>query len=98
MGCFFFKKGFSQPLFKSSKDLASFQVSMKKIFLVLGFRFFVSDIISGIVLGFFWPTSSGPRPKPLDDSILLKFPLETRLKSETLDTSDDLLMFQVQKL
>ena len=34
----------------------------------------------------------------LDDNILLKFLLETRLKSESFDTLDDLLGFQVQKL
>ena len=43
----------------------------------------------------FWPTSSGPGPKPLDGSISLKFLLETRLKSESFDTLDDLLRFQV---
>jgi len=43
----------------------------------------------------FWPTSSGPGPKPLDGSISLKFLLETRLKSESFDTLDDLLGFQV---
>jgi len=34
--------------------------------LILGFGFFVSDIISGIVSGLFGrPISSGPRPKLL---------------------------------
>jgi len=33
-----------------------------------------------------WPTSSGPRPKPLDSSVSPKFLLETRLKSESFDT------------
>jgi len=46
----------------------------------------------------FWPTSSGPGPEPPDDSISLKFLLETRLESESFDTLDDLLGFQVQKL
>jgi len=46
----------------------------------------------------FWPNSSGPRPKPPDCSILLKLLLETRLKSKTFDTLDDLLRFRVQKL
>jgi len=32
-------------------------------------------------------------PKLLDVNILLKFLLETRLKSESFDTSDDLLGF-----
>jgi len=34
----------------------------------------------------------------LDGSISLKFLLETRLQSKSLDTLDDLLGFQVQKL
>jgi len=47
---------------------------MKKNFLVLVFGVFVSDISE---VGFwpFWPTSSGPRPKLLDGSVLLKFSL-----------------------
>jgi len=45
----------------------------------------VSDVISRVVLGF-----SGPRPKPVDGSILLEILLETRLKSESFDTLDDL--------
>jgi len=48
---------------------------------------------SGIVLHFF-----GPGPKALDGSISLNFLLETRLKSESFETGDDLLRFQVQKL
>ena len=59
----------------------------------------MSDVISGVLLGhFLWPTSSSPRPKPLDGSISLKFLLETRLKSKSFDTLDDLLRFQVEKL
>ena len=42
--------------------------------------------------------SSGPGPKMLDDSISLKFSSEIRLKSESFDTSYDLMGFQVQKL
>jgi len=45
-----------------------------------------------------WPTLPGPRPKPLDGSISLKFLLETRLQSESFDNLDDLLGFRVQKL
>jgi len=44
------------------------------------------------------PTLPGPGLKPLDSSISLKFLLETRLQSESFDTLDDLLGFQVQKL
>jgi len=57
----------------------------------------VSDIISGLVLGLL-PTSSSPRPKPIDGSISLNFLFETRLKCESFDTLDDLLRFWVQKL
>ena len=46
----------------------------------------------------FWPTLSDPGRQPLDDGILLKFLLETRLQSESFDTLDDLLRFRVQKL
>ena len=41
-----------------------------------------------------WPTSSGPRPKLLNGSSSLTFLLETRLKSESFETLDDLLGFQ----
>ena len=44
----------------------------------------------------FWPFSSGLRPKLLDGSISLKFLLETRLKSESFDTLDDLNSSLVQ--
>jgi len=40
----------------------------------------------------------GPGRQPLDGSISLKFLLETRLQSESFDTSDGLLTFRVQKL
>ena len=46
----------------------------------------------------FWPTSSDSGPNPLDGSILLKFLLESRIKAESFDTLDDLVVFQVQKL
>jgi len=41
-----------------------------------------------------WPTLPGPGHQLLDGSILLKFLLETRLQSESLDTLDDLLGFR----
>ena len=50
----------------------------------------MSDVISGVDLGLF-----GPRLKLLDNSILLKFLLETRRKSESFDILDDLLLFRV---
>jgi len=46
-----------------------------------------------------WPISPRPGSKPLDAGISLKkFLLETRLRSESFDTLDDLLGFRVQKL
>ena len=49
-----------------------FASGMKKFF-GCGFVFFVSDIIKWSSFTPFWPTSSGPRPKLLDDSVSLKF-------------------------
>jgi len=40
----------------------------------------------------------GPGRQPLDGSIFLKFLLETKLQSESFDTLDGLLRFQVRKL
>ena len=45
-----------------------------------------------------WPTLPGPGCQLLGGRISLKFLLETRLQSESFDTLDDLLGFQVQKL
>jgi len=45
----------AEELFKSSKDSASLQVCYEKIFWISGFGFFVSDVLSGIVLGLFGP-------------------------------------------
>jgi len=56
----------------------------------------MSDVVSGGLFFPPWPTSPGPGRQPLDDSISLKFSLETRLQSESFDTLDDLLGFRVQ--
>ena len=48
---------------------------------------------TGILAHVIWP-----RVQPLDRSILLKFPLETRLESQTLEPLIDFLTFLVQKL
>jgi len=45
-----------------------------------------------------WHVCQGLPTPALDDSISLKFTLDSRLKSESFDTLDDLLGFQVQKL
>jgi len=42
--------------------------------------------------------TKGPGPKPLDSSISLKSLLETRLESESFETLEELLGFQVLKL
>jgi len=44
-----------------------------------------------------WHTSFGPGSKLVNGSILLNIFLETMLKSESFDTLDDLLGFQVHK-
>jgi len=70
--------------------------AITKNFLVWGFGCFVSDVINEADLGLFGPLHHGP--KLLDGSISLKFLLETRLKSESFETLDDLLGFRIQKL
>jgi len=45
-----------------------------------------------------WSTLPGPGCQTSDGGISLKFLLETRLQSESFDTLDNLLGFQVQKL
>jgi len=65
-------------------------------FLVVGCRFFVSDIISSflaILAHVAWPRAQLP-----GQSISLNFSLETRLKSEYFELLIDLLAFLVQKL
>jgi len=42
-------------LFKPSKTQQILARAMKKKFFGFGFRFFVSDVISGVVLGLFGP-------------------------------------------
>jgi len=98
------RRNFSGPVCstepaKVSKDAASLLAcTRKKKFLLRGCGFFVSDIISGGLLGHLGPTLPGPGRQPLGGSILLKFLLETRLQSESFDTLDDLLGFRVKKL
>jgi len=86
-------------LVEVSKDVASLAVcTRKKFFLVGGCRFFVSDVISGGLFGHLGQLHLALGTNKLDGSILLKFLLETKLQSESFDTLDDLLGFQVQKL
>jgi len=58
----------------------------------------VGDVTSGIGLGLFWLRLLGPELQPLDGSILLKYLLETRLKSESFEPLIGFLAFLVQKL
>ena len=83
---------------KSSKDVASLVACKQKNFFGWGVRIFCEWRHKWRTFRPAWPTSLGPGLKPLDGSILLKFLLETRLQSESYDTLDDLLGFQVQKL
>jgi len=43
----------ARELFKHAKDLASLRVRNETKFSVVGFKFFVSDIISAVLLGLF---------------------------------------------
>jgi len=78
-----------------SKDVASLVVCTQKKFFWLGRAGFLS-VTSNCRT--FRPPSPGSGCQPSDGSISLKFLLETRLQSESFDTLDDLLRFQVQKL
>jgi len=79
----------------------SFSLHSKKKFLLGGCRFFVIDVISEGLLGHLGPLClalGANREVVVLSSILLKFLLDSRLQSKSLDTLDDLLGFQVQKL
>ena len=82
---------------KGSKDSASLVVCTQKKFLV-GVEDFCEWRCKWGAFRPPWPTSPGPKPKPLDGSISLKFLLETKLQSESFDTLDNVLGFRVQKL
>ena len=94
---------FSGPVYstdqvKVSKDTASLLVwTWKKIF-CLRMRAFCEWRHKWRTFRLPWPILPGPRHQLLSGSISLKLLLETRLQSESLDTLDDLLGFQVQKL
>jgi len=88
-------------LYRPSKSLKrcgkSSSLHSKKIFL-LGVRVFCEWCHKWRTFRPPWPTLPGPRGQQLGGSISLKFLLETRLQSESLDTLDDLLGFRVLKL
>ena len=93
----FFQSGNATDPIKSLKDSTNLVVCTQKKFLVEG-AVFCEWRCKWMTYTPPWPTSPGPGPKPLDGSISLKFSLETRLLSESFDTSNDLLGFQVEKL
>ena len=58
----------------------------------------MSDVISEVVLGSFWHILPRPGAQPLDQSVSLKFSLESRVESESFEPLIDFLAFLVQKL
>jgi len=74
-----------------------FESAMDKIFLVLCFEFFASDIVSGVD---FWPFRHRllVLAQQLNGNISLKFLLETKQESESFEPLICLLAFLVQKL
>ena len=87
-----------RELFKGSKDATRLLVCMWKKFVGWGVRIFCEWRHKWRTFRPRWPTSPGPGPTLLDGSILLKFLLGSRPQSESFDTVDDLLGFQVQML
>ena len=55
----------------------------------------MTDVISEVVLGSFWLMLPGPGRQSLGQSVSLKFSLETRLESKSVEP---LIDFLVQKL
>jgi len=87
-----------RELCKGSKDMASLLVDTRKKLYGWDVPIFCEWCHKWVTFRPPWPTSPGPGLKLLDGSISLKFWLETRLQSESFDTLDDLMGFQVQKL
>jgi len=85
-------------LVEASKDAASLLVCTRKKIFAWGVRVFYEWRHKWRAFRPPWPTLPGPGRQPLGGSISLKFLLETRLQSKSVDTLDDLLGFQVQKL
>jgi len=87
----------TRELLKSSKDSASLRVYNEIKIFGFGFQIFC-EWHKWSTFKQLWSTSSGPGPKSLDGRISLKFLLDTRWKSKSSDTLDDLLRFQFQNL
>jgi len=64
----------------------------------LDFGFLVGDIIGGVGFRPFWQRFLGLGHQPLDGIFWLKFLLETRLQSESVEPLIGFLAFLVQKL
>jgi len=87
--------GCARELYKPSKNTVSLPVCNEKS---LRFPFcFLYDVTSEMFLAFFTQVT-WPWAQPLDGSILLKFSLETRLKSESFGPLIRFPAFLVQKL
>ena len=78
----------ARELFKCSKYSANLVVCNKKFFFSFKFRIFCEWHHKKST---FRPPSSSPRPKLIDCGISLKFLMETRVKSESFETLDDVL-------
>jgi len=72
-------------------------MDLKKSWKVLDFRFFMGTIIHGVGFMPFWFRLPVPGLQPQRGNISLKFPVETRLKSESLEPLIGFLAFLVQK-
>ena len=88
----------ARELFSGSNGSAILVDCTRKKIFAWGVRFFCEWRHKWRTFWTPWPTLPGPGRPPLGGSISLKFLLETRLQSESFDTLDDLLGFQVQKL
>jgi len=85
-------------LVQVSKDVDSLLVCTRKNFFAWGVQVFCKWRHKWRTFRPPWPTLLGPGRQPSSGSISLKFILEPMLQSESFDTLDDLLGFQVQKL
>jgi len=83
----------ARELFNGSNRSASLVDCTRKKFFWLGCGFFVSDVISEVVLWSFWLMLPGLGS---GQSVSLKFSLETRLESKSFEPLINFLAFLVQ--
>jgi len=88
----------ARELFKGPNGSASLVDCTRKKIFGWGCGFFVTDVISEVVLGSFLAHVAWPRAQPLGQSVSLKFSLETRLESKSFGPLIDFVAFLVQKL